>query len=140
MCPRIASFGNMFQDDVPDPKKLNYCGYICPPDCPMYVATIENDTEKKKEAYKNWKIEEKYGLEFDAEKVFCYTCKNREKPQGIVVANCMVRDCATGRGYDCCIECSDLSTCGFDLWNTFPDFNKHVIDLQKKYQEAKEKV
>ena len=140
LCPRISAFGNIFEDEVPDPKKLNYCGYICPPDCPMYVATIENDTEKKKVAFDTWKIAETYGIEFDAEKVFCYTCKNKEKPAGVVTKNCPVRECADGRGYDCCIECNELADCGFDLWTKFPEFHKHVQEMQKKYLAAKEKA
>ncbi|MBN2611543.1 MAG: DUF3795 domain-containing protein [Bacteroidales bacterium] len=139
-CPGMKVFGNFFQDEVPDPKKLNYCGYSCPPDCPMYVATLENDTAKKEQAFKDWKIEEKYGIEFNADEVFCHTCKNKDKPQGVVVSNCLVRECAIGRGYDCCIECNDLAGCGFDLWNTYPDFHKLVIEMQKKYKAAIEKA
>jgi hypothetical protein len=137
-CPRILSFGNMLQDDtIPDPKKLNYCGYTCPPDCPMKKATLENDVELKKEAYKNWRIEEKYGIAFDPEKIFCYGCKTTDKPLGIVVEKCTVRNCAIAKGYDCCIECADLSACDKEIWKTFPDFHKAVIEMQKKYLEAK---
>ena len=78
-CPHMNAFGNMFDDEVPDPKKLNYCGYVCPPECQMYVATIENDTEKKKEAYKLWKIEEKYGIAFDPDKILKYKTVNPAK-------------------------------------------------------------
>ena len=46
-------------EDKPDPKKLNYCGYTCPPDCRLKKATLDNDTDLKKQAYKDWRIEEK---------------------------------------------------------------------------------
>jgi hypothetical protein len=140
LCPRFNLLGNILQDEVPDPKKLNYCGYVCPSDCPMYVATIENDTEKKKEAYTMWKIEERFGVAFDPEVIFCYGCKNQDKPEGVVLKNCTVRDCAIEKGYDCCIECKDLSDCDLDLWKRFPEFHKNVIEMQKKYQEASEKT
>ncbi len=136
-CPHIKTFAGMVGDDeIPDPKKLNYCGYTCSPDCPMYVATIENDTAKKKEVYAKWKIKEKYGLEFDAEKVFCYGCKNDEKPISLVVENCTVRSCAKEKSLDCCIECSDLQTCEKDLWKSLPDFHKNVLEMQVKYNEG----
>jgi hypothetical protein len=138
MCPRLTAMGNMFRgDDVPDPKKLEYCGYSCPSDCPLYAATIENNLEGKKEAYKNWNIKERYNLEFDPDQIFCYKCKNDEKPAGPVVANCTVRKCVIDKGLDCCIECSELPACSQTLWETFPDFHKAVIDLQKRYMAAK---
>ena len=137
LCPNISAFSRSGdEDEIPDPESLNFCGYTCPPDCPMYVGTIENDTAKKKEAYEKWKIKEQYGLDFDEEKVFCYGCKNEEKPLGITLEKCSVRNCAIEKGYDCCIECSDLQACEKELWKKFPDFHNSVIEMQKKYNEA----
>jgi len=123
-------------DGKPDPKKLNYCGYTCQPDCRMKKATVENDTELKKQAYKDWRIEEKYGIAFDPAKVFCYGCKVSDDQVGLVVEKCSVRNCAIEKGFDCCIQCSQLSACDKEIWKTFPDFHKMMIDLQKKYNEA----
>src|SRR4030043_266961 len=68
--PKILPFGSLMrEDEIPDPKKLNYCGHTCPPDCLMKKATLENNAELKKEAYKNWRIESKYGIAFDPEKI-----------------------------------------------------------------------
>jgi hypothetical protein len=137
LCPNINAFtGSGDESEIPDPKKLCYCGYTCPPDCPMYIGTIENDTAKKKEAYDMWKIKERYGVEFEEEKVFCYGCKNNEKPLGLTLEKCPVRKCTIEKGYDCCIECSELQACEKGLWERFPDFHKSVIEMQKKYNEA----
>jgi len=137
-CPRFISFGSMKQDNtVPDPKMLNYCGYTCPDDCQMKKATLENDVELKKEAYKNWRIEEKYGIPFDPDEIFCYGCKAVDQPLGLVVEKCTVRNCAIVKGFDCCIECSELAACDKEIWKTFPDFHKAVIEMQKKYLGAK---
>jgi hypothetical protein len=122
--------------DIPDPKKLNYCGYTCPADCKMKKATLENDVALKQEAYKNWRIEEKYGISFDPDKVFCFGCKTPDKPVGLVVEKCTVRNCAREKGYDCCIQCDKLSDCDKEIWNTFPDFHLTVIEMQKKYKDA----
>ncbi len=137
-CPKMFSFGSMFQEgEIPDPKKLNYCGYTCPADCPMKKATLENNVELKKEAYRNWQIEEKYGIAFDPDKIFCYGCKTDKESLGVVVEKCTVRSCAIAKGYDCCIECNDLAACDKEIWKTFPDFHNAVIEMQKKYKEAK---
>jgi len=120
-------------DEKPDPKKLNYCGYTCPQGCLFLKATVENNIEKKKEAYEKWKIKEKYGIEFDQDKIFCWGCKTKDKPLGITVSKCIVRNCAISKNYECCIECKDLTGCKKELWDQFPDFKKIVIDMQKKY-------
>lgn len=120
----------------PDPKKLNYCGYQCPDDCKLFQATLQNDTELKKEAWKMWRIEEKYGLAFDPEQVKCYTCKSDHPNPGVVVDRCSVRLCALEKNFDCCIECEKLSTCDKEIWSTFPEFHKSVIDMQARFQES----
>jgi len=123
-----------FSADKPDPKKFNYCGYTCPPDCKMKKATIENNLELKKEAYKDWRIEEKYGIAFDPDKVSCYGCKVSDDKLGLVASKCSVRTCAIEKRYDCCIQCDGLAACDKEIWTTFPDFHKGMIELQKKYR------
>lgn len=132
------AFGAGFRQngDVPiDPKTLNYCGYKCPDDCKFLQASLKNDTELKKEAYQIWKIKEKYNIDFDPEKIFCYGCKNKEKPEGVVLTNCTVRQCAISKKLDGCIECGELADCRKELWSQFPDFKLIVIEMQKKYRE-----
>ena len=136
--PKILPFGSLLREDkIPDPRKLNYCGYTCPSDCQMKKATLENNVELKKEAYKSWRIENKYGIAFDPDKVFCYGCKTPDRSLGLVVEKCSARNCAIERKYDCCIECNNLTACDKEIWKTFPDFHKMIIDMQKKYREAK---
>jgi hypothetical protein len=133
-------FANSLQPDEtvkPDPKKLNYCGYQCPSDCKFLKATQENNTELKKEAYEIWKIKEKHNVDFDPEKIFCWGCKTSDKPEGVVVKGCQVRKCTIEKGYDCCIECSNLTACNFDLWKQFPDFHTNMINKQKRFLSEK---
>ena len=130
----IGSMHSFQGRDIPDPKKLNYCGYTCPSECKMKKATLENNMGLKEEAYKDWRIEQKYGIAFDPEKIFCYGCKTTGKPVGLVVEKCTVRTCAINRGYECCIQCDQLSDCDKEIWKTFPDFHKSVIEMQKKFQ------
>jgi hypothetical protein len=49
------------------------------------------------------------------------------------VKACTVRKCATGKGYDCCIECKELTACDKELWKNFPKFKERVIEAQKNF-------
>ncbi len=71
-----GSFSRIFDDEKIDPKKLNYCGYTCPEDCKFFIATLENNDTKKKEAFDTWELKERYDAEFDAETAICWRCKN----------------------------------------------------------------
>jgi hypothetical protein len=122
------------QDKKPDPKNLEYCGYKCPAECPLKKGTLENNIELKKKAYADFKFKEKYGIEFDPEKVFCYGCKIKDKPLSMTVSSCTVRKCVIEKGYECCIECEGLATCDKELWTNFPKFRNNVLEMQKKYQ------
>ena len=139
---KALSFGSALkpaEDEPIDPKALNYCGYKCPSDCKFLLASVKNDPELKKEVYTTWKIKEKYNIDFDPETIFCYGCKNMEKPEGVVLTNCTVRNCARSKELACCIECKELSECTKELWSQFPDFKLYVIEMQKKYFGADEK-
>lgn len=122
--------------ELPDPKKLNYCGYSCPDDCKMKRATQSGDLTLKKEAYTEWRIEKKYGIAFDPVQVYCYGCKTTEMKPGLVVENCTVRKCAIAKGHDCCLECAQLADCDKEIWITFPDFHKYMIGLQQEYRKG----
>ena len=122
--------------EQPDPKKLNYCGYTCPNGCEFRKASLENNPALKKKAYETWNIEKRYGISFEADKVFCYGCKIEDKPAGVVTANCTVRSCAIEKELDACIECKELKNCDKELWDLFPDFHKQVIALQKQYLDS----
>ncbi len=116
-----------------DPKTLCYCGYTCPEDCKFLNGTLNNDEEMKKEAYKTWKLKERFGVEYDSDKMICYGCKAEGKPEGFVVSQCTVRPCAMEKGYDACIQCKELATCDNELWTRFPKFHEHVIGMRKQY-------
>jgi hypothetical protein len=116
------------------PAKLNYCGYSCPPDCKFLKGTLEDNIELRKEAFKLWKIEERFGVEFDPEQAICYGCKAPGKPEGIVLQRCDVRACVQKKKLDCCIECPELEACDKDLWRRFPKFKQKVIQMQQQYR------
>jgi len=142
-CCAILATPNLFSMDhglpflppgeKPDPKKLNYCGYTCPPDCPFKEATLKDDLELKKKSWENWKIKERYGKDFDEKTAYCYGCKDETHPPGAVMENCTVRSCTISKGLNCCIECNELPSCEKDLWKRFPEFYEEVKKLQQQY-------
>ncbi len=124
------------QDTKPDPKKLEYCGYKCPDDCPLRKGTLENNPDLKKKAYEAFEFKKKFEIEFDENKVFCYGCKAKDKPESLVVKACTVRACVIEKGYDCCIQCDSLAKCDKELWSRFPQFKETVIKMQKEYKAS----
>lgn len=131
------NLGHLDNQEALDPKKLNYCGYKCPDNCQFLEASVKNDPDLKKKAYDTWQVKERYGADFEADKIYCFGCKNKEKPEGVILKGCGVRKCAIEKGFDCCIECKDLKECKQDLWTRFPDFKNQVIKMQQQYMEAK---
>ena len=121
-------------DETIDPKKLNFCGYTCPKDCDFLQGTLQDNVELKQQAWKDWKIEERFGLEFDEEQAICYGCKSLDKPEGLVLARCDVRACVREKELECCIECDELEACDRDLWRRFPKFKQQVIEMQERYR------
>jgi hypothetical protein len=124
------------QVQKPDPKSLNYCGFKCSPQCTLYKATIENNADLKKKAYEEFKMKEKYNIDFDQDKVFCYGCKTKDKPVSVVLSSCTVRKCAMEKGIECCIECKGLAACDKELWKSYPKFKENVLQMQKIYEGA----
>ena len=137
---KLTAF-NMFShlhNEIPDPKKINYCGYTCLADCKFLEASVKKDPVLKKEAYEIWEMKERFGVtEFDADKIFCFGCKTKDKPVGIRLQKCDVRNCAIDKKLDSCIECKELPRCEKDLWKKFPDFKNAVLKMQATYSESK---
>jgi hypothetical protein len=119
-----------------DLKSLTYCGFKCSNDCTLYRATIENNPELRKKAYEEFKWKEKFNVDYDADKVFCWGCKPKDKPLSINVTACAVRKCTIEKGYECCIECKGLAACDKELWKNFPQFKLKVIEAQKIYNNS----
>ena len=78
----------------------------------------------------------RFGVEFDPEKNFCYGCKNDEQALGPVVKKCTVRECATDKEHESCIQCKELADCDEELWMKFPQFREEVLEMQKEYFKA----
>jgi len=124
------------QAQKPDPKSLTYCGFRCSFQCTLYKATLENNTELKKKAYEEFKMKEKYNIDFDPDKVFCFGCKTKDKPLSINLTSCTVRKCATDKSIECCFQCDELTACDKELWKNYPKFKEQVLEMQKSYKNS----
>jgi hypothetical protein len=125
----------MDQEKKPiDLKELAYCGIPCVQVCELYKATRDNDVKTKKLVYEKWEWKKKFGIEFDPDKVFCYTCKPGDKPKKVGMDACTVRNCATANDMESCVQCEDLAACDKELWKSWPAMHADVRKLQARYR------
>jgi hypothetical protein len=116
-----------------DLKQLSYCGIPCVQVCELYKATLENDVKMKKQVYEQWDMKKKFGIEFDPDKIFCYTCKPEDKPMKIGMDKCLVRKCAVDNGFETCVQCKNLTACDKAFWKEWPQAYDFVKQLQARY-------
>jgi len=99
-----------------DLKKRSYCGIACENECQLFQATQENNIELKKEVYEKWNMKEHFNIEFDPDKIFCYSCKPQNKIYKIGMLDCEVRQCAIENEMESCIQCKNLTSCNKKFW------------------------
>jgi len=120
-----------------DLAKLCYCGIpesYCTRQCELYKATQANDAQMKKAVYDAWQMKTKWGIDFDADKVFCHLCKPGDKPMNVSVKACPVRNCAVSNGMESCVQCRELESCGKEYWKTWPSAFANAKKLQARYK------
>lgn len=122
---------------LPDLKARAHCGLLCNDRCPLFKATVANDTAAKEKVYKEWGWQEKYGVGFDPAVVFCHGCKPADnKPLNLSEARCTVRKCNRERGLETCLQCRQLAACDKELWRDWPKFKTQMEKLQQEYLAA----
>jgi Protein of unknown function (DUF3795) len=117
-----------------DLKIFSYSGIPCLQACALSRATLKNDVKLKKLVYEKWQWKKKFGIEYDPEKVFCYTCKPGDKPLKVGMAACEVRNCGMANGVESCIQCGNLASCEKKYWKTWPEQHAAVKTLQARYK------
>jgi len=116
-----------------DPKTRSYCGIACEDSCELYKATMTNDVELKKKVYTDWNWKERFQVDFDPEKVFCYNCKPVNGLLKPGMAECKVRQCTINNKMDSCIQCKKLVSCDQELWTRWPQFYEGMKQTQQQY-------
>lgn len=130
--------GKPGQEQTPvDLAKLCYCGIpelYCTRQCELFKATQANDAQMKKAVYDAWQMKTKWGIEFEADKVFCHLCKPGDKPMNVSVKTCLVRNCALSNGVETCVQCRELESCDKEYWKTWPAAFANAKKLQARYK------
>ena len=83
-------------------KIIAYCGLNCS-DCPAYIATQNNNTNKLKEIAKKWSNEE---MQFNANDILCDGCFSDDRIFQWC-KECDIKICAREKGLESCAYCED---------------------------------
>ena len=104
------------------------CGINCQ-ECEAYIATQNMDLEVLKRHQANFK--EQFGKDLELEELMCDGCLESGR-QISFCAVCEIRNCALGKGYVNCAECSDFPCDkGSFIWKEGSVSLKNLSSLQK---------
>ena len=81
------------------------CGLICT-ECPAYIATQENDNQKRAKVAEDWS---KWGEKLKPEDINCRGCVQTAKPIFRFCNTCGVRSCVLEKNINNCAYCSEYS-------------------------------
>jgi hypothetical protein len=123
------------QDKKPlDLAQFSHCGIPCALVCPLYKATQNNDVKMKKILYERQEMKKNFGIEFDPDKVFCYTCKPGDKPKKVGLDMCEVRICSLANEMESCLQCENLDACDKAYWKKWPEQYASTKYFQARYK------
>jgi len=87
-------------------KMISYCGLLCH-ECGAFIATLNDDNEKRAEVAKQWSKE--YHKEFNAKDINCFGCLSEGKPVIGYCNICKIRSCAKTKSVSNCAYCDDYA-------------------------------
>ncbi len=105
-------------------KKIAYCGLDCN-ECPAFIATREDDDEKRAEVATTWS--QLYNHDIAPESINCDGCKSNSDRLFSHCSVCQIRKCAKDKGLATCAACDDFAC-------------DPLKDLLKMAPEAKENL
>lgn len=83
-------------------SNIAYCGLDCAK-CPAYIATLENDAEKKAQLAREWSTD-KFPLK--PEDIYCEGCSGGSEKVISFCAGCDIRTCALENRVESCVHCN----------------------------------
>ncbi|MFN2234859.1 MAG: DUF3795 domain-containing protein [Anaerolineales bacterium] len=92
---------------------LAYCGLNCA-ECPVFIATITNDTELKQRTADEWgkNYSEYIGKkELTVEDMNCHGCQSVDGIRFVGCENCPIRKCSSGKNLTTCADCTEYTIC-----------------------------
>ena len=87
---------------------IAYCGLDCEK-CEARKATVNNDDELRKKVSKLWS--ELNGVEITPEMINCLGCRTDGVKTVYCDSLCPIRQCALGKKYNTCGDCSEIDNC-----------------------------
>lgn len=87
-------------------KIVAICGITCN-DCPAYVATVNNDDDKRRQTAEEWSKE--FNADLKPEDINCMSCLASEGPVFQHCLQCEIRKCGQDRGLENCAHCDDYA-------------------------------
>ena len=87
---------------------IAYCGLDCE-SCEARIATLNNDDELRRKVAKYWSELNK--VEITPEMINCTGCRIQGVKTPFAESLCPIRQCAMGRHYTTCGNCSEMNTC-----------------------------
>jgi hypothetical protein len=85
---------------------IAYCGLACN-ECGAYIATLNDDNEKRKEVAKQWS--EEYGSDFKPEAINCVGCIVDSENVFGYCKKCEIRKCGMSKKISNCAYCDDYA-------------------------------
>ena len=104
-------------------KMIGYCGLDCEA-CEAYIATVNDDQEKRTEVAKKWS--EMYDAPILPEHINCEGCRADGVKTFFCTNQCEIRKCALGKGFETCGDCAEMAGC-----KTVKTIQDHVEDAAK---------
>jgi len=88
-------------------KIVACCGIDCAT-CDARKATLANDDGLRAQTAESWKVQ--FSADITSEMINCTGCRE-EGVKFSHCAACEIRNCAGGKGFNSCAECSELDQC-----------------------------
>jgi len=82
---------------------ISYCGLLCN-ECPIYIATAQNDNLTKAKLAKEYSSE---SSQFSIQDINCYGCFSETNKLSKICGNCEIRNCAEVKGVKNCGYCKE---------------------------------
>lgn len=110
---------------------ISRCGILCHT-CGAYIATINDDDEKRTEIAKEWT--QAYKSDIKPEDINCLSCISENEPTFAYCKQCKIRACANGKKVLNCAYCDDY------VCDILEEFFKMVPDNRKRLDEIRSKI
>jgi hypothetical protein len=95
------------EDDMAERDRIvAICGIACS-ECPAYVATVNDDDEKRRQTAGEWS--KAYNADLKPESINCMSCLSEDGPVFHHCTVCEIRKCGMAKGVPNCAHCDEYA-------------------------------